>query len=463
MAEMAGHHPDRETLERFSSGGLLPEEQAWIEKHLRSGCAVCQKTVDDLLLSLADDLPDTPHRSWDDEESLKQTVSRLEQRMALISLEREAAPLLADELLSRTPREQQEIARVWSPRSRFQTLAVCEQLIERSFQEGFRDPAHAIGISELAIRLADRLDADYYGHTVIHDLKARAWAYLGNARRISSDLTGAEQALTRAEELAEEGSADPLEEARILDLKASLLSDQGWFERAADLLDAVIEIYEEIRDPHRKGRALISQALFLSYAGQPERTVELIRQGLDLIDAEEEPRLVLMAWHNLAWALNDCGRSAEALQQLERFRHRYGAFPDPWTALRLAWLEGRTAAGLGRLDEAERLLKEVRERFVEQALGYDASMVTLDLASLYLRQGRTVEVRQLATEMLPIFLSQDVHRQALAALAAFQRAAEMDRATPSLVQEITTYLMRARRNPRLPFPGSKREADRHDA
>lgn len=457
MAEMAGHHPDRETLERFSSNGLLPEEQAWIEKHLRSGCAVCQKTVDDLLLSL-----DTPCQSWDDDESLKQTVSRLEQRMALINLEREAALLLADELLSRTPREWQDLARMGSPRSRFQTFAVCEQLIERSFQEGFRDPARAIGIAELAICLADGLDAGYYDRTVVHDLKARAWAYLGNARRISSDLTGAEQALARAEALAEEGSADPLEEARILDLKASLLSDQGWFERAADLLDVVIDIYEEIRDPHRKGRALISQALFLSYAGQPERTVELIRQGLDLIDAEEEPRLVLMAWHNLAWALNDCGRSTEALQQLERFRHRYGAFPDPWTALRLAWLEGRIAAGLGRLDEAERLLREVRERFVGQALGYDASMVTLDLAALYLRQGRTIEVRQLAAEMLPIFLSQDVHRQALAALAAFQRAVEMDRATPSLVQEITAYLMRARRNPRLPFPGSKREADRRD-
>jgi tetratricopeptide (TPR) repeat protein len=456
---MAEHHPDRETLERFSSGGLLPEEGAWIEKHLRSGCAVCQKTVDDLLLSLADDLPDTPDRSWDDEESWKQIVPRLEQRMALISQEREAASRLVDELLSRTPRERQELART---RSRYQTLAVCERLIQRSFQEGFQDPARSVEIAELAIRLADGLDVDHYGRAVVHDLKARAWAFLGNARRISSDLTGAGQALARAEALSEEGSADPLEEASILDLKASLLSDQGWFERAAELLDVVIDIYEEIRDPHRKGRALISQGLILSYAGQPERTVELIRQGLGLIDLEEEPRLVLMARHNLAWALNDCGRSAEAQQQIERFRHCYGEFPDSWTGLRLSWLEGRIAAGLGRLDEAERLLREVRERFVEQALGYDASMITLDLAALYLREGRTVEVRQLAAEMLPIFLSQDVHRQALAALAAFQRAAEMDRATPRLVQEITAYLMRARRNPRLPFQGSEIEGDRRD-
>lgn len=450
---MPEHHPDRATLERFSSGGLHPETGAWIEAHLRSGCAVCQKTVDGLLPGLSGGLPASAcGLDLDDDAAWQPVLFHLEWHLSQIALERRAAPRLIDDLLGRTPRERQEIVGV---PGEYHTFAVCEQLIERSFQAGFQDPARSIEIAELAIRLADGLDTGHYG-AVAQDLKARAWAYLGNARRISSDLTGAEQALAHAEALLEEGSADPLEEARVLDLQASLLSDQGRFEHAAELLDVVVDIYEEIRDPHRKGRALISQALFLSYAGRPERTVEGIRQGLALIDAEEEPRLLLMARHNLAWALNDCGRSDEALRQLESFRHTYGQFPDSWTALRLAWLEGRIAAGLGRLGEAESLLRNVRERFVEQALGYDASMVTLDLAALYLREGRTAEVRRLAAEMLPIFLSQDVHRQALAALAAFQRAAEMDRATPRLVQEIAAYLRRARRNPRLAFQGSER-------
>lgn len=238
---------------------------------------------------MAEHHPDreTPGRHWGDDMFWKQIVPGLEQRMALISLEREAASGLVDELLSRTPLATPS---PHSPRGQCQTLAVCERLIERSFQASFQDPARSIEIAELAIRLADGLDADYYGRAVVHDLKARAWAYLGNARRISSDLTGAEQALARAEALSEEGSADPLEEARILDLKASLLSDQGWFERAAGLLDVVIDIYEEVRDPHRKGRALISQGLILGHAGQPERTAELIRQGLDLIDRGEGNR-----------------------------------------------------------------------------------------------------------------------------------------------------------------------------
>ncbi len=447
------NHPDRETLEKFSWGALDPEEGDWVEQHLRTGCPVCQRSVDELLVGLAADLAelaDVP--AWDEEERFKSIVSRLEQRLALISLEREAAPRLADELLALPAAERTACVR---GRARYQTLAVCERLIERSFEVGFKDPAFSMEVAELAIELADILDADYYGSAVVHDLKARAWGYLGNARRIRSDLNGAEEALARAEAISEEGSADPLEEARLLDLKASLLSDQGRFEKAVGLLDVVVDIYEEVRDPHRQGRALISQGLFLTYAGQPEQAVELIRRGLGFVDWEEEPRLVLMARHNLAWALNDCGDPAEARRQLDRFRHCYGEFPDAWTGLRLSWLEGRIEAGLGRAAEAERLLREVRERFIDQGLGYDASMVTLDLAAHLLKEGKASEVRRLAAEMLPIFLSQDVHRQALAALAAFQRAVEMDLITPRLVQEIATYLQRARRNPLLPFQGKE--------
>jgi tetratricopeptide (TPR) repeat protein len=308
-----------------------------------------------------------------------------------------------------------------------------------------------VELAELGLLLARHLDAEYYGHSVVQDVQARAWAYLGNARRIAFDLAGAEEALTQAERLAEGGSADPLEEARILDFRASLLSDQGRFEQAADLLDVVIDIYQDLHEPHRQGRAMISQGVFLGYAGWSEEAIRQIRKGLALVEGEREPRLVLMARHNLAWFLNDCGHSEEAQQQLARFRHAYGEFPDAWTELRLAWLSGRIAARLGRLGEAEKTLVEVRQRFLAEGHGSDASLVTLDLAQLYLQQGRSVEVRELAAGMLAVFLSQDVHRQAAAALTVFQQAAELDRATPRLLEEIATYLRRARRNPRLRF------------
>ncbi|HEX7181377.1 MAG TPA: hypothetical protein VF756_06010 [Thermoanaerobaculia bacterium] len=441
----AEYHPDRATLDSFSRGALSAAEALRVEAHLRSGCALCQGRVDDLLLSMVGPEPGSEaamDTAW------ARIVTMLERRMSELRREREDAPGLLAELLNRPAAERSALIHSGGP---LRTFAVCELLIEKGFEEGFRDPAQALELAALAVEAAGCLDPASYGRSVVQDLRARAWAYLGNARRIASDLPGADQALSFAESLLQEGSADPLEEARLLDLRASLLSDQGWFEQAAELLDSVIAIYEDLRDPQRQGRALIGQGLFLSYAGLSEQAVERLAEGLSRIDWDEEPRLVLMARHNLAWCLNDSGRPEEASHLLDRFRHTYGTFPDPWTGLRLAWLEGRIAARLGRDEDAERAFREVRGRFLEKDLCYDASMVTLDLAGLYLRQGRNAEVRQVAAEMLPTFLSQDVHRQAVAALTAFQQAVEMDQATPLLIQEVAAYLVRARKNPRLRF------------
>jgi tetratricopeptide (TPR) repeat protein len=441
---MDARHPDRNAFERFSRGGASTAEERWIEDHLRSGCAFCQRQVDDLLRHA---FAPVPEETADQDAAWDRLFAALGERLSRAGSERSEAPALLAGLFGRPWEEWPVLLRL---DRRLQTLAVCELLIEKSFEEGFRDASRAIELAERGLLLAGLLDLELYGRSVVQDLHARAWAYLGNARRIAFDLAGAEEALARAERLAG-GSADPLEEARILDLRASLLSDQGHFEQAAELLDVVIDIYGELNEPHRKGRAMISKGVFLGYSGWHEEAIRQIRKGLGLVDWDREPRLVLMARHNLAWFLTDCGRAEEALRQLERFRHTYREFPNAWTGLRLAWLDGRIAGRLGRLDEAESTLREVQRRFLAEGLGYDASLVTLDLAHLYLEEGRTAEVRELAAEMLDTFLTHDIHRQALAALAVFQQAAEMDSATPSLVAEISSYLVRARRNPLLRF------------
>jgi tetratricopeptide (TPR) repeat protein len=438
-------HPDRNAFERFSRGGASAAEERWIEDHLRSGCAFCQEEVDEVLLrAFAAPTPAMAEQdaAWD------RLFADLGARLSRAAAERKEAPALFAELLGRSWEEWPVLFRL---DRRLQTVAVCELLIERSFEEGFRDAARAIELADRGLLLASLLEGDRYGRTVVQDLQARAWAYLGNARRISLDLAGAEEALAHAERLAEGGSADPLEEARILDLRASLLSDQGRFEQAAELLDAVIDIYDDIHEPHRKGRAMVSQGRCFGYAGWPEEAIRQIRKGLGLVDWEREPRLVVVARHNLAWFLNDCGRAEEALRLLARYRETYREMPEPFIELRLAWLDGRIAARLGRFGEAAPALREVRRRFLAEGNGYDASLVALDLAHLYLEQGLSVEVRALAVELLDPSHHRDVHSQALAALAVFQKAAELDDATPGLVREISSYLERARKNPELRF------------
>jgi hypothetical protein len=78
-------------------------------------------------------------------------------------------------------------------------------------------------------------------------------------------------------------------------------------------------------------------------------------------------------------------------------------------------------------------------------------MVSLDLALVYARQGRMGELKEVAGEMGALFESQEIHREALAALLLFQQAAREERLTVTRVEGFVRYLKKARGNPSLRF------------
>lgn len=84
-------------------------------------------------------------------------------------------------------------------------------------------------------------------------------------------------------------------------------------------------------------------------------------------------------------------------------------------------------------------------------MSYDTALISLELATLYAEQGRTADLKVLAEEMLPIFTSLQIHREALAALAYLRQAMEAERATVELITKVAAYLDRARHDPELRF------------
>jgi len=153
--------------------------------------------------------------------------------------------------------------------------------------------------------------------------------------------------------------------------------------------------------------------------------------------------------------LNEAGRTREARELLDLLRPDWMAqLPQFSHQQRLAWLEARILWSEGELAAAEQTFLAVQRGWEERDEAYDYALVSLELAALYLQQGRTAEVRSLAERMLPIFRSQDIHRHALAALVLVQRAVASDSATVALLQEVGQYLHRARSNPDLPFAAS---------
>ena len=454
---MFERHPDPHLLAQLGRHPFAPTERRAIIRHLLTGCPRCRAITARLLpplpiapVEVGSGLPDGL-AEIDYTPAFAAVRRELARRQAAFAEEKAAAPLLLEELLAH-PFERQWMLVTNSPR--FQTWAFCDLLLDTSRELGFQDPARALEAAELGAAVAAQLPFAVYGEARLHDLSARAWATLANAERIRSDFRAADKGFARAERLLKSGTGDPLEKARVLLLKASLRGNQQRFEEAFRLLDRVIALGRRHGDLHLSGKALITKGFVSGVAGRPDDAVALLHQGLDLADPAAEPRLVVAARHNLALFLNDGGRHAEALELLEQTRPLYEQLGDRMNLVRLRWIEGRIEAARGRLARAEELFREVRGELMASDLGYDTALLLLDLASLFARQGRNREVRQLAEEMLPIFQSRDVHREAIASLIVFQKAAEMERVTVRLVEELSDYLRKSRHHPDLRFQTS---------
>jgi tetratricopeptide (TPR) repeat protein len=331
----------------------------------------------------------------------------------------------------------------------FRTWALCELLLDACREWGFQDPQRALQTARLGVQVAERLDRERYGEARVNDLRGRAWTILANAERILTDFQAAEKSFAKAERLLASGTGDALEKAHFLLLEASLLGHQQRFAAAFRRLDRVVRIGRRYGDLHLCGKALITRGFLLGMAHEPEASLALLREGLPLVDPEAEPRLLVAVYHNLILGLTEKGDLQEATKLLERSRSLYEQLGDRMSLIRRTWLAGKIALGLGDLGHAEALLLDARRQLAERGLGYDAALLSLDLAQVYARQGRGAEMRSLAEEMLPIFQSRAVRREAVSALIVFQNAAAMERVTLGIVQELSDSLQESRPTPSL--------------
>ena len=392
--------------------------------------------------------PFRPVASTSYEGTFERTRKLVARWMRVLEKERNEAPGLLAQLLAHTD-EQREI--ILRNSRRFRTWGLLELVVEQALVMSLQDPRRGEEWGRLALRVSDFLDAGRYGAERLEDLRARTLAYIGNSLRIQSDLAGADKTFRQAVSHLRRGTGDLLEQAIFLDLLASLRRSQRRFTESFKLLRRAVSAFLKLGDLHRAGRSLVNLSAALLYAGLAEESVPILYRALDLIDPRQEPRLLLGARHNLILVLAETGRFLEAQGAYRDARPLYQSFPEPSIQNRRRWVKGKIARGLGQAGEAESLLLAARDGFLTEDIPYETALVSLDLAQLYAEQGRTAELKRLAAELVPIFASRQIHREALAALAFLQRAVEAERAGVEVVERVADYLRKARYAPDLAF------------
>lgn len=304
-----------------------------------------------------------------------------------------------------------------NPEAHLRTRRMLELLVARSLAQEGRDPDFEEELARKALELARHLNGRSDAEE-LQDLRALAWASIGNARRQKFDLEGAEESFEAAFSHLRQGARKGVSRIQILRRLASLRKDQRRFDDALRLLRQALEILPDEGEELQRLTLMVKIANVQEEAGRPEEALPVLFETLQAVDPEKvNPRLLLAAKHNLVTCLCGLGRVHEAREVLDETGPLYDRFPDSWVQHRRAWAEAKIRRGLGDPASAESLFLTAREGFLAGGRDYDVALVSLDLASLYAEQGRGQDLIRIALEIFPAFSSRRIDRETRASLA----------------------------------------------
>jgi tetratricopeptide (TPR) repeat protein len=437
------YHPSPAELDRFLLGEMSPNQAAPVLAHLLHGCERCQTSMRPMAAAMFETTPNAaepaPSSGAEYDFPLFKAFSSA-RRYAATAVQPSKARVQSQQVSDVQVPKEVALPAAADDSGAERDWLLCQRLIERCRALRYSDPETMVLTAQLAVELSQRLESSSEKAPALADLQACALAELGNARRIADDLVGAEVELSRALERADQGTGDPLFLAALMDLTASLYTDLRRFEEARRLLDAVYAIYERAGDRHSAGRALISKGASSNYAFDVEEAVQLLAQGLSLIDPARDPKLAMIAIHNLIWSLVEGGRAAQAHQLFEHSRQLFSSHTEKLDAIKTTWLEGRIAMALGEEERAEQLFRETRAHFEEARLPYEVALVSLDTAVLWLRAGRVAEIRGLIDETISVFQTRGIRREAIGMMLVVRDAFRKRQVTEALLRTTAAKL-----------------------
>ena len=225
----------------------------------------------------------------------------------------------------------------------FHSWALCERICAESERAAAADAKRALDLADLALRVATQVPGEEGWRSRV---QGYAWAFVGNARRVAGDLSGADDAFSRSNLLwksAGKSESGLLDEGRILDLAASLRKHQGRFKEALDLHERALALTPSKESAY----IMLNMAFTLEQMGESERAIEILRQASPLVDRQREPRLLFALQFNLAVNLCHLGRQEAVAALIPEIRELAIRLKNGLDLVRVLWLEGRIAAAQG--------------------------------------------------------------------------------------------------------------------
>lgn len=412
-------HPQPDVWRSWIRGELEPEPKRALGRHLRT-CEPCRATVAVLgcLVShpLGADVYEMPIR--------RAGLSAVEVARRMMAARRQAEREL----------EGFPIA----PATPLLTWARAEAFLAEA--RGFRrfDAELARQVALMAEAISRSLDPADFPPGALAQLQADCGVEVANALRFGGDLARAEKAFVRAALAVADLSSEQIDAGRgalRAEDYATFLIASRRYEEAASLLEDLAESYIERGEPHAAGRLFIRCGVATAYRRVTLSAARFAARGLRLIDRKREPKLALAAMHNLIGYCSELGAPEQAAALFKQAGLLYERFGEPLDLLKAQWLAGKIAAKRRSWFSAEAVFGKLRGAYRDRSLPFHEALVTLELAVVWLAQGRHREIFEATEQMLATFRALRIAPEVLAALTLLQEAAAREAATRVLIEE----------------------------
>lgn len=332
-----------------------------------------------------------------------------------------------------------------------QSWEMLNTLLAEASAQSQSDPCAAEETAMLAMAVVEVLERRGFSEVLKNELRAEIWTVVGNCRRLAADWRGAAQALQAGKQCLEQGTEDPLPEARLLSIQASLATDTGKYDLAVSLLRRAREIYTEVKDRQAVARIAIQHANLLREL-EPEEALRSAEEALILLGGRNA-RLEMYARSLVTESLIELGRTFEAMRNLRDTRFLYEQFLEPSVQLRVRFLEARILEQLECHREAEKLFEKVAEGFWEAESYQALFMVRLHLFAFHLARGALHKAAAVCRDSIEMMThTAPVHEQMRKVWQDLLARVEQRRVDVQVVRTVREYMVRHWRVPAARSP-----------
>jgi len=303
----------------------------------------------------------------------------------------------------------------------FQTPALFEYLLEQSRVVGRGDRKKGVWVAELALESLKGLTWRLGAEEMVYQ-RIRGWSYLGLARRLSGDSSGAEEAFSEALSLSRLSEAPSLVLAELSSFFASFRAFQRRWAEALRFAEDALSNMSPQGDEKLRAETMIVVGGVHGFEGNWPCALSNFQGARERAQSLDDSYLHLSVESHLVWANFKTGHLSEAEASLKRafdLAKKIGlesAYPH------LFWLKGIGAAEKKDLRRAEEALRRAFTGFQNLGDFPCSAAVGLELAIILSWQGKQREVLEVARAALPVLQELQLNEECLVLVAVLEQA-----------------------------------------